>query len=237
MSVPSLGNLLVVGAHPDDETFTAAGLMAAAVREGRRVVCVTATRGEGGSMDPEKWPPASMAEVRSREMRECMDVLGVEEHHFLGYVDGTCHEVDHEEGTERILTFMREIQPDSVLTFGPDGMTGHPDHKAISSWTTTAFAREAKEGARLFYATQTPGWVERFVPVMNRFNVFGPGTPPVVPVEDLAIHLTLEGDLLDQKVRAIYKQISQVEHMIEAFGEEFFTEGMAEESFVEAPSP
>jgi LmbE family N-acetylglucosaminyl deacetylase len=122
LSVPSLGAMLVVGAHPDDETFTAAGLMAAAVREGRRVVCVTATRGEGGSMDPEKWPPASMAEVRSREMRECMDVLGVEEHHFLGYVDGTCHEVDHEEGTERILAFMRRKEPgSSTRPRPPDG--------------------------------------------------------------------------------------------------------------------
>jgi len=227
--------MLVVGAHPDDETFTAAGLMAAAVREGRRVVCVTATRGEGGSMDPEKWPPASMAEVRTREMRECMDVLGVEEHHFLDYVDGTCHEVDDAEGTARIRALIEDVAPDSVLTFGPDGMTGHPDHKSVSRWTTAAFEQAAKEGARLFYSTQTPGWAARFVPIMNRFDVFGPGTPPIVPIEELAIHVTLEGDLLDQKVRAIYKQISQVEHMIEAFGEEFFTEGMAEESFVEAP--
>lgn len=226
--------MLVVGAHPDDETFTTAGLMASAIREGRRVVCVTATRGEGGSMDEEKWPPASMGEVRTRELRECLGVLGVDEHHFLDYIDGTCHKVDDEEGTGRIRAFVDDVQPDSVLTFGPDGMTGHPDHKAVSRWTTAAFDQAANDSARLYYSTQTPGWASRFVPVLNRFDVFGPGTPPITPIEELAIHFVLSGDLLDQKVAAIYKQISQVEHMIEAFGEEFFTEGMAEESFVSA---
>lgn len=234
--MPELGTMLVVGAHPDDETFTTGGLMAAAVRDGRRVVCATATRGEAGSMDEEKWPPSEMARVREQELRRCLDVLGVKEHHWLDYIDGTCHEVDAEEGTAKIRTLIEDVQPDSVLTFGPDGMTGHTDHKSVSAWTTAAFRQAAKPGARLYYATQTPQWAEIYVPMLNQFNVFGPGTPPVTPLDELAIHFPLPQDLTDIKVEAIEQQVSQVEHMIGAFGRGFFTEGMAEEAFVLAPT-
>ena len=78
-----LGTMLGVWAHPDDETYLTAGLMAQAVRDGRRVVCVTATRGEGGSMDEERWPSATMGEVREAELMRCFEILGVTEHHWL----------------------------------------------------------------------------------------------------------------------------------------------------------
>ena len=61
-----LGTILGVWAHPDDDIYLTAGLMARAVRSGSRVVDVTATRGEGGSMDEERWPPGTMGEVRDR---------------------------------------------------------------------------------------------------------------------------------------------------------------------------
>src|SRR3546814_2985116 len=60
----SLGILLGTWAHPDDETYLSAGLMAQSVREGGRVVCVTATRGEGGSWDEARWPTAEMGKIR-----------------------------------------------------------------------------------------------------------------------------------------------------------------------------
>ena len=78
-----LGTILGVWAHPDDETYLSAGLMARAVRNGSRVVCVTATRGEGGSMDEEKWPPESMGEVRTAELERSLQILGVDEHVWL----------------------------------------------------------------------------------------------------------------------------------------------------------
>ena len=64
MKTVELGTILGVWAHPDDETYLSAGLMAAAADAGSRVVCITATRGEGGSMDEEQWPPESMGQVR-----------------------------------------------------------------------------------------------------------------------------------------------------------------------------
>ena len=72
-----LGTVLGVWAHPDDDIYLSAGLMAAAVDAGQRVVDVTATRGEGGSMDEEKWPPSTMGDVRTNELLRSLDVLGV----------------------------------------------------------------------------------------------------------------------------------------------------------------
>jgi len=227
-----LGTTLVVGAHPDDETFTSGGLMAEGVRSGDRIVCVTATRGEAGSQDEERWPPAEMGRIREVELRRCLDVLGVDEHHWLDYIDGECDTVDATEATAKIRAFVEKVQPDSVLTFGPDGMTGHADHKCVSAWTTAAFVQAAKPGARLYYATQTPEWADRFVPIMNRFNVFGPGTPPRTPTIELAIDFALPPDLIDMKVNALSEQTSQIEGMMAAFGREFFTEGVAQEFFV-----
>ena len=124
-----LGSILSVWAHPDDETWLCAGLMARAVAAGDRVVCVTATRGELGSPDEERWPSgAPLAAVRTAEMQRALAILGVTEHHWLDYPDGGCADVDQDEAVRRVTALMAEMQPDTVLTFGPDGMTGHDDH-------------------------------------------------------------------------------------------------------------
>src|SRR6266567_2067187 len=115
--VPELGTILGVWAHPDDEAYLTAGLMAQAVRDGRRVVCVTATRGEEGSWDEERWPTATLGEVRQAELERCLEILGVEEHHWLDYYDGTCGSVDPEEGVARVAALMDEVRPDSLFTF------------------------------------------------------------------------------------------------------------------------
>jgi LmbE family N-acetylglucosaminyl deacetylase len=225
------GTVLGVWAHPDDEAYLSAGLMAEAAREGRRVMCVTATRGEGGSMDEDRWPPETMGEVRERELLRSFDVLGVKEHEFLGLPDIDMDTGLPESGAGRVLELMREIQPHTVLTFGPDGMTGHVAHMSVSRWATDAFHEAAPSGARLFYAVYTQEWADEFVPVMNRFDVFRPGTPPVVAREELAIAYRLPPDLLALKLLALQEHVSQVEGMVAAFGEDFMGRAMAEESF------
>jgi LmbE family N-acetylglucosaminyl deacetylase len=229
--VGGYGTILGVWAHPDDETYLTAGLMAQAIRDGDRVVCITATRGEEGSWDEERWPTAQMGKVREAELLAGLEILGVTEHIFLDYYDGTCASVPPEEGVARVEAIMRDVSPDSVFSFGPDGMTDHADHKATCAWATEAFGRAAPTGAKLYYATQTPRWAERFVPVMNKFNVFAPGTPPITPAAELAVNFPLPKDLLDLKLAAISKHVSQVEGMLNAFGADFFREAMAEEYF------
>jgi LmbE family N-acetylglucosaminyl deacetylase len=229
--MPELGTVLGVWAHPDDETYLSAGLMADAVRRGSRVYCVTATRGEGGSMDEERWPPSAMAEVREKELLKSFEVLGVSEHEFLDLPDIDMDSPLPESGAERVRALMREIRPDTVLTFGPDGMTGHAAHMSVSRWASDAFGESAQPGSRLYHAVYTQEWADEFVPMLNRFDVFRPGTPPVVPREDLAIAFVLPPEIMELKLRAIQEHLSQVEGMIQAFGEDFFRRAMAEESF------
>ncbi|HLB62894.1 MAG TPA: PIG-L family deacetylase [Actinomycetota bacterium] len=227
-----LGTILGVWAHPDDETYLSAGLMAAAARAGSRVIDVTATRGEGGSMDEERWPPEKMGEVREQELIRSLETLGVSEHYWLDLPDVDMDSSLPEVGARRVSRLMEKISPDTVLTFGPEGMTGHEGHKSVCRWATEAFHRAAEPGARLYYATYTPELAEEWVPKLERFDIFRPGTPPVTPRDELAICYTLPTDVLELKVKAIRQHESQIEALLHVFGEEGFGRVMAEEYFV-----
>ena len=227
----SLGTILGVWAHPDDDIYLSSGLMAIAAAAGERVVDVTATRGEGGSMDEERWPSARMAEVRAEELRRSLEILGVDEHRFLdGPVDVDMQTPLDASGRPQVLEIMREVQPDTVLTFGPDGMTGHEGHKSVSAWVSDAFEQAAKPGARLYHATATPEWAEAWLPRLEPFDIFLPGTPPITPRDRLAIDYTLPDDVLDLKFRAIQAHESQVEGLVAVFGDRM-REWMATEYF------
>ena len=63
-------------------------------------------------------------------MEAALAILGVTEHHWLDYPDGGCAGVDQDEAVRRVAAVMEEVRPDTVLTSGPDGMSGHDDHKA-----------------------------------------------------------------------------------------------------------
>ena len=231
--VSELGTILAVWAHPDDDIFQTAGLMAAAADAGQRVVDVTATRGEGGSMDEERWPPESMGAVRTEELLRSLDVLGVKEHHFLeGPVDLDMQTPLDPAGAEQVVRIMRDVDPDTVLTFGPDGMTGHAAHQDVSRWTGDAFAAVAKPGARLYHTvfptSLADAWLEKLAP----FDIFLPGTPRVVPDEELDIGFDLPPELLERKLASIKEHASQIEGLLEVFGDEGFKRFMAKESFV-----
>src|SRR3954471_10696078 len=221
-----LGTILGIWAHPDDETWLCAGLMARAVRAGDRVVCITATRGELGSPDEERWPSgAPLAAVRTAEMAAALAVLGVTEHHWLDYPDGGCAGVDQDEAVRRVTEVMAEVQPDTVLTFGPEGMTGHDDHKAASRWATAAFEAVGEPGAARGYATNSPEWVADFREPLDRFNVFMGSEPPCTPRDQQLVDIVLEGELLETKLAALRSMTSQVEPLLAGLGEDFFRRG------------
>jgi LmbE family N-acetylglucosaminyl deacetylase len=227
-----LGTILGVWAHPDDETYTCGGLMAYAVDRGSRVMCVTATRGEAGSLDPERWPPETLGIVREAELMTALGILGVTEHEWLDYPDGGCEEIPDEEAVIKLGAAFDDVQPDTVLTFGPDGMTGHPDHKKVSAWTTAAFEQMAKPGAALYYATVTPEWMEVVYPKFQGFDVFFAGEPSVTPKAELGIDLVLSPDLIDRKFRAISAQVSQSEALLRELGRGFFDQSEGNETFL-----
>ena len=225
-----LGTILGVWAHPDDEAYLTAGIMARAVRNGSRVVCITATRGEGGSMDEEKWPPEKMAEVRTGELERSLEILGVKEHVWFDMLDLDMDTGLPEEGFERVRELVAEIQPDTVLTFGPDGMTGHAAHKDVSSWATRAVREAGTPGSRVLYATVTPSGPRSSCRCGNRSTSSAPARRRS-PNEDLAVFYQLPEDILALKVDAINAHVSQVEAIVEAVGADVWWKDMSTEMF------
>ncbi len=229
--IAPLGTILGVWAHPDDESYLCAGIMAAASVNGQRVACVTATHGEAGTTDESRWPLATLGWRRDQELIEALSILGVTEHYWLDYPDGACEQVPIPDAVDNISELMERVDPDSVLTFGPDGMTGHPDHTAVSEWTTTAFHAVAKVGTRLYYATATPAWLEFVLPTLEKFDVFFAGMPSVTQEADLAISYTLPPEIMRKKLRAVKAQASQSEALLGAVGESFFEASNSSEFF------
>jgi LmbE family N-acetylglucosaminyl deacetylase len=206
------GPILGVWAHPDDEAFLSAGIMMEALRRDERVVCVTATRGELGIQDPERWPPERLAEIRERELAESLRILGVTEHHWLDYPDGGCHAIDPIEAAAAIGKIISEVRPMSVLTFGPDGMTAHTDHIAVSRWTTLAFEDHAPPGAGLYYATMSESWWATYAPMMqlDQIVMSDEWDVPTTPDEDIVVDYRVPDDLFELKTAALRAQESQI---------------------------
>jgi LmbE family N-acetylglucosaminyl deacetylase len=229
-----LGTVLGIWAHPDDEALLSAGLMAAARDAGQRVVCVTATLGEHGTPDPASWPPRRLAAVRAHEIRASLAVLGVSEHHLLGISDGTCAAQPHEAVVRRLKRIVEAVRPDTIVTFGPDGLTGHEDHQTVSQWATAA-RQAAAPGSRLLYATTTEEFVEAWEPARDAFDVFlADGLPLRTPTSALAAEFRLDADQADRKLVALRTQASQTSGLIAALGEEQVRQWWSTESFLAA---
>jgi LmbE family N-acetylglucosaminyl deacetylase len=231
--IASLGTILSFWAHPDDETYLAGGVMAAARSLGQRVVCVTASAGEHGTPDPVAWPPTRLGRVRRWEAAAAMAVLGVVEHRVLGLPDGR---LDEYEGTGPDLAggLIDEVRPDTILTFGPDGATFHPDHVAVHRWITAAWARRGR-AARLLYASATDEYLARFADEFEAWGAYmGDERPTGVPAADLAVHLRLEGPALDRKLTALRAMATQTAGLLQVVDPEVYAAQAAEEAFADA---
>jgi LmbE family N-acetylglucosaminyl deacetylase len=225
-TIPSLGTVLGVWAHPDDEAYLSAGLMALTRRHGQRVVVVTATAGEAGGVT---------AALRRRELAASLAVLGVDEHRALGLPDGGCADVDDALGASLVRRIIEDVRPDTIVTFGPEGMTGHPDHQAVSAWTTAAW-RDAGAAARLWYATLTAAWHTVWAVENHRAGLWGYGSqPPCTAPARLAAAIECRGDLLATKRRALAAHGSQTGALMALVGRETFGRWFADEWFVAAP--
>lgn len=100
--VRQLGTILSIWAHPDDETFCAGGLLAAAVNNGQTVACITATRGEAGVQDEARWPAEQLGDIREKELKAALKELGITNHHMLHYADGECAAVDSKAANKKL---------------------------------------------------------------------------------------------------------------------------------------
>ncbi|HET6949732.1 MAG TPA: PIG-L family deacetylase [Acidimicrobiales bacterium] len=210
MDIADLGTILSIWAHPDDETYLAGGIMTMARQRGQAVVCVSATAGEHGTDDPATWPPERLGRVRRAEAAAAMGVLGVDDHRWLGFEDGCLAGVDPQSGIEQVVALIDDVSPDTILTFGPDGMTFHPDHVAIHAWVTQAWTRRDRSPTLLYAAAEAEHrrrWGDR----LEAWGVYMTDERPV-PVEAgaLALHVSLTGPVLDRKLAALSAMPSQV---------------------------
>jgi LmbE family N-acetylglucosaminyl deacetylase len=140
---------MAVLAHPDDESLGVGGTLAKYAADGVDVFLVTATRGDAGRFrghrrgDPEHPGEAALAAIRVAELRAAAAVLGVREVSVLDYRDQQLDRADAREVIGRLACELIRVRPDVVITFGPDGAYGHPDHVAISQFTTAAIVAAA----------------------------------------------------------------------------------------------
>ncbi len=201
--------VLAVWAHPDDESYLGGALMAAAAAAGGRVVNVTATLGEHGTPDPVAMPPARLASIRQRELDHALGALGVTESIVLGFEDGGLDAIDPQVGARRIMTVLEDVEPDVVVSFGADGVTGHPDHIAVGAWTELAVAARSPEPALL--QTAVGRWLPSdLVTAMDKLGAFFPGFAPE-PGRAHDVPLALDEAAVDTKLAALSAHGSQTE--------------------------
>ena len=141
--------LMAVLAHPDDESLGMGGTLAKYARDGVEVFLLTATRGDGGRFrghprgDPQHPGKSALATIREAELRAAAAVLGIYEVTLLDYEDQHLDAANPSQAIAHIARELRRVRPDVVVTFGPDGAYGHPDHIAICQFTTAAVVAAA----------------------------------------------------------------------------------------------
>jgi LmbE family N-acetylglucosaminyl deacetylase len=227
-----LGTVLGVWAHPDDEAYLAGGVLSALADAGHRVVCVTATRGEAAVPGATAGERAALAAVRTAELHAALTILGVDEHHWLDLPDGGLEDLDPERGIACVAALLDDVAPATVLTFGPDGFTGHPDHRTVSAWVTAAVRlsrTRTGEEPRVLHAVAGQRSEDQAIDV--DFEVFALGEPRRRPDDEVDLLLTLEGDALERKVAALVAQESQTAGILAAVGRHRFARWVAVERF------
>jgi LmbE family N-acetylglucosaminyl deacetylase len=221
-------NVLGIWAHPDDEAYLSAGFMTRTINTGGRVACVHATSGEHGTDDPRRWPPDVLGPHRADELRAALGALGVAESTILGYPDGGCDRIDDHVAIAALEAVFDRVRPDVIVTFGPDGITGHPDHITVGRWATAAWAHDGS--AQLFYATSTESFMARHRDVHERLGLFD-DTSPRLPDAEIEFEIRLSDDEVELKRTVLAAHASQTTGLAAAMGEDIYRRWYDVESF------
>jgi len=150
--------LVTVWAHADDET-PVAPILARYAREGAQVYTILATDGAQGGTNTSIPRGPELARVRGDEARRASEALGIHPPILLGFPDAALGNYAADPSllyrfTQRLQEELQRLRPDAVITWGPDGGTGHPDHRIVST-VVTQLVRAGAPGVpeRLFYAS------------------------------------------------------------------------------------
>src|SRR5262245_59959425 len=234
--------LMAVLAHPDDESLGVGGTLAKYASEGADVFILSATRGDRGRYrdyrfgDPQHPGSSALAVIRERELRAAASALGVPDVAFLDYRDQELCRANPPDILAAIVEHLRRVHPDVVITFGPDGAYGHPDHIAISQFTTAAIVAAADPAiSKLYYIAWPASTWAAYQSAFKKLTSTVDGVErQVVPWPDWEITTVIDTRPFTQKVwqaiichesqMGIYTQLAQLspEHRDAVWGEQSF---------------
>jgi LmbE family N-acetylglucosaminyl deacetylase len=140
--------LLAILAHPDDESLGFGGTLAKYAAEGVETSLITATRGQRGRYRGARDGPAhpgadALGAIREGELRRAATALGVSTVTVLDYYDSALDQAAVEVIVPELAAHICRLKPQVIVTFGGDGVYGHPDHIAISQFATAATIQAA----------------------------------------------------------------------------------------------
>jgi LmbE family N-acetylglucosaminyl deacetylase len=173
-----------VFAHPDDDTYGVGGTLALHAEDDLEITVIMTTSGEAGRiLDPSLATRETLARVREAEDTAAWRALGLEpELRYLRYPDGGVTDVPRDELVATYLDVLLDARPQVVVTFGPDGITGHEDHVAVGAAATDAFHVARASGGegfdRLLYNAVPRSRMERFNELLRRR-----GMEPIDPTQ------------------------------------------------------
>jgi LmbE family N-acetylglucosaminyl deacetylase len=252
--MPKRHRLAAIYAHPDDDTWMLAGTYLLHGDDLDLTVVVVSSGEAGMIADPSLATRENLAEVREAEERASLATAGQADAavHFLRYPDGGVAEADRAELVDRLVAILKDARPDVVATFGPEGITQHEDHIAVSQATTEAFYKARDElGAggpvdaageplrRLFYSAVNETDLERLYAAMRaagqEVDPDAPFMPRAVPDNALTVRVNTSS-VADGKYESLMRHGTQ-EDEIHAFTDVDRELMLASERFVQAWPP
>jgi LmbE family N-acetylglucosaminyl deacetylase len=199
--------LMCILAHPDDESLGMGSTIARYTNEGVEVHLLTATRGERGWLGDEASNPGltELGRLREDELMAAARVLGIKSVVLLNYIDGDLDQAPVDKIVSEIVGYVRRVKPQVVISFGPEGGYGHPDHIAISQFATTALVRSGDSSfadphglpahcvAKLYYMAMPAREYEIYEPVFGDLVMHVDGVERrAVPIEEWMITTSID---------------------------------------------
>ncbi len=154
---------LTIVAHPDDESFLFAGTTLKLEEEGKTVAVICATNGEKGADRLErKLTEEQMAQIRIKEMERACNILHCECTPFNKYPDGGLHKSNFQKLVKELVDAIERYQPQIIMTFGPEGVSGHNDHITIGQAATEASLKANHKVKEVWLASMPASSIDAF---------------------------------------------------------------------------
>lgn len=206
-----MSGLLVVLAHPDDESMGTGGLILRHTRPGVEVNLICATRGEKGWIGRPPGRGDELARTRTAELEAAAAALAIDGYELWDYPDGGVETSDAAEITARIQQSISRLAPAVVVGWGPDGVYGHPDHIAMGRCTDAAVAATPESSRPALYHLAVDAPLAAFYRAAIALNGQDGGALPLVVKDHVDVVFELTPEEVQMKLRAIDCHKSQLE--------------------------